>query len=99
MKAILFDLDGVFYQDDQTIPGSSEVVKWAHRQGIPHLFLTNTSSKSRDKLRQKLQRFGIEADINHILTPSLAACHWLKRHKIKGKIALFIPDNCTTGIS
>ena len=63
MKAILFDLDGVFYQADQVINNAPEVSHWVNEQAIPHLFVTNTSSKPRSELVKKLAGFGIETKI------------------------------------
>jgi len=92
MKAILFDLDGVFYQGDNEIKDAHTVSTWVKENKIPHLFVTNTTSRPRSALINKLAGFGIETDKKHILTPSLAAVHWLKQHGITENIALFVPD-------
>lgn len=89
-KAILFDLDGVFYQGDATIPGAAEAVAWVQGQGIPHGFLTNTTSRPRRALVEKLSQRGMPVDAAHILTPPVAAASWLKAH-ISGPVALFVP--------
>ncbi len=91
MRAILFDLDGVLYMGDKPIDGAASVIKWCLEKAIPHLFLTNTTSRPRSALVAKLARFHIESAPDDFLTPALAARHWL-RDNINGKIALFIPD-------
>jgi len=91
MKAILFDLDGVLYTGDHAIAGAAEVVRWCLGENIPHLFLTNTTSRPRSALVQKLAGFGIQACADDFITPALAARQWLTDH-VNGKIALFIPD-------
>ena len=45
MQALLFDLDGVIYQAREPIPGAREALAWVRNQGIPHLFVTNTTSR------------------------------------------------------
>jgi len=90
--AILFDLDGVFYQADQPIAGAADVVRWANDNAIPHLFLTNTSSKPRSALVEKLAQFGVDTDEAHILTPAVAAVRWLQQNLAGEKIALFVPE-------
>lgn len=90
--AILFDLDGVFYQAGKAIAGATEVAAWVKDKAIPHLFLTNTSSKPRSALVEKLAGFGIDADESHILTPPVAAVRWLQLNLAGEKIALFVPD-------
>ena len=91
MKAVLFDLDGVLYTGDKAIEGAADVINWCLENAIPHLFLTNTTSRPRSALVNKLAGFNIKSESDNFLTPALAARQWLNRN-IKGKIALFIPD-------
>lgn len=90
--AILFDLDGVFYQGDKAIPGAADVARWASDSGIPHLFLTNTTSRPRGALVEKLAGFGIHVDEAHILTPPVVAVQWCRRHLAGQAVALFVPE-------
>jgi phospholysine phosphohistidine inorganic pyrophosphate phosphatase len=93
MTALLFDLDGVLYQGDKTINGAREAVAWVQQQGIPYLFLTNTTSRPRSALVNKLAAMGIASHADQLMTPPVAACHWIKNNvPIDGDIALFIPQ-------
>ena len=40
MKGILFDLGGVFYVEQQLIPGGIECLIWLREQRIPYRFVT-----------------------------------------------------------
>jgi HAD superfamily hydrolase (TIGR01458 family) len=91
MSAILFDLDGVLYESDTVIDGAAETIDWFNKNQIPHLFLTNTTSKSRAELVTKLAGFGITSNIENFLTPPIAAKQWLQTNKIKD-ISLFVPE-------
>jgi len=62
------------------------------KKDIPHLFVTNTTSRPRTDLVTKLADFGIDTDESHILTPSVAAAQWLQSNHISTDIALFVPD-------
>ncbi len=73
MESILFDLDGVICQGDQPIVGASETLDWVRSQDIPHLFLTNTTSRPRSAIADKVRRMGIPVDPDSILTPPVAA--------------------------
>ena len=86
---ILFDLDGVLYNDSQLIPGAVETMHWVQEHRIPYLFVTNTTSRSRSALAEKLTRFGFLASESEILTPAVAAAEWL-RSQSPGEIALFV---------
>lgn len=92
MRAILFDLDGVIYQDGRAIAGALETLKWIRQKNIPHLFVTNTTSRPVSAIVERLQDYGADVDATSILTPSVAACRWLKQNIGAGTIALFVPD-------
>jgi phospholysine phosphohistidine inorganic pyrophosphate phosphatase len=89
MKAILFDLDGVFYVGEQPLPGARETLEWVRAQGIPHLFLTNTSSRPRSAIVAKLAAMGISVEIDELLTPASAVADWAVRENA-GPLALFV---------
>lgn len=98
MPAALFDLDGVLYEGDKAIAGAVEVIDWFVKNNIPHIFLTNTSSRPRSSLVKKLSDFGINSKIEQFLTPPLAAIDILKKHECK-RLALYIPDITKTEFS
>jgi phospholysine phosphohistidine inorganic pyrophosphate phosphatase len=89
MRAILFDMDGVLYNAEELIEGSADILYWVQSEGIPHLFVTNTTSRGRIDLVQKLRRFGIKAEADQILTPCAAAAEWLRTHSNE-PVALFV---------
>ena len=88
---MLLDLDGVVYVGDQPVPGAAEAVAWLVREGIPHRFLTNTTSRPRQAVVAKLAGLGIPAGADQILTPAVAAVAWLRRHGIT-RPAVFVPE-------
>ncbi len=87
---ILFDMDGVLYEGDNPVTGAPEVIRFVQQHNIPFLFLTNTTSRSRTILVEKLAGFDIHVSESKILTPPIAACHWLQENN-KGPVALFVP--------
>jgi len=91
MRAILFDLDGVFYQGDAPIAGGDRTLEWVRAQGIPHLFVTNITSRPRSAIADKLGRLGLEVAPEAILTPPVAAVQWLRDHQV-GDLALFVSE-------
>jgi HAD superfamily hydrolase (TIGR01458 family) len=91
MVALLLDMDGVLYEGEYAVPGASEAVFWLRAQRVPHLFLTNTTSRPRSALVEKLAGLGIRVDRDSILTPAVAAAEWLRTHA-PGPAALFVPE-------
>lgn len=89
MRGVLFDMDGVLYNSEEPIPGAAKTVAWAQARDIPHLFVTNTTSRGRDALVQKLERFGICTKQSLILTPCTTVVTWLRAHA-SAHAALFV---------
>jgi HAD superfamily hydrolase (TIGR01458 family) len=89
-RALLIDMDGVLYEGERAIPGARETLDWLASNRLPHLFITNTTSRPRSALKEKLARLGIDMDTGQILTPPVAATHWLTT-QVKGPVALFVP--------
>jgi phospholysine phosphohistidine inorganic pyrophosphate phosphatase len=112
IRGILFDLDGVRYNSETPIEGAAKAVEWVRKNHIPQLFVTNTTSRSRASLVEKLAAFGLPVSEAEILTPALAAAEWLRKQKAED-IALFVrsetrgefaglhclPDNAERGAS
>ena len=87
---MLLDLDGVVYVGESAVPGAADVVEWLTQEGIPFRFLTNTSSRPRASIAEKLSGMGIHASDDDILTPAVVAMSWLRNHS-PGRPALFVP--------
>jgi phospholysine phosphohistidine inorganic pyrophosphate phosphatase len=91
MEALLFDLDGVLYQGDRVIDGAVETIRWCERSNIPHLFVTNTSSKPRRALVDRLSSLGLMISVEQILAPPVAAHDYLTAHAAE-PVALFVRE-------
>ena len=68
ISGFLFDLDGVFYISDKPISGSIEILEFLKSQNIPYRFVTNTTTKSRNKLFEKLNLIGLPIQENEIIS-------------------------------
>jgi HAD superfamily hydrolase (TIGR01458 family) len=95
VRGVLLDLDGVVYVGDEPVPGAARTVDWLAREGVPFRYVTNTTSRPRRALVDKLAGMGITATADQILTPAVAAVAWLRRHAA-GHPALFVPDATAT---
>jgi phospholysine phosphohistidine inorganic pyrophosphate phosphatase len=83
-SAFLFDLDGVFYNDTQPIPGGAEVIAQLRGEGVPFRFVTNTTSKGGASLAKKLQSYGVTAEPHEIFCPAVAAAAFLRERNASG---------------
>ena len=90
MRGVLLDLDGVVYVGDEPVPGAAATVDWLAREGVPYSFVTNTTSRPRRAIVDKLAGLGITASTDRLLTPAVAAVAWLRRHDVV-RPAVFAP--------
>ena len=91
MQALLFDLDGVLYQGNRVLDGAVETIQWCERRKIPHLFVTNTTSKPRSALGARLAARGLSVSAEPIFTPPVAAHDYLMS-KGATPVALFVRE-------
>jgi NagD protein len=80
----LIDMDGVIYRGSQMIPGADRFINGLREEGIPFLFLTNNSQRTRRDVAVKLQRLGIAVEAEHVFTCALATASFLARQKAGG---------------
>ena len=80
LRALLIDMDGVLYRGDTVLPGAREMLDTLRRRGIPHLFLTNNSSRTAQQYAEKLLRLGIRTTPERILTSAQVAVADVARH-------------------
>ena len=77
-NAFVCDMDGVIYHGDHLLEGVIEFVEWLKREKKRYLFLTNSSSRTPQQLKEKLSKFGLEIDQKHFMTSALATASFLK---------------------
>ncbi len=75
LDALLIDLDGVLYVEDEPIPGAREAVVALREAGLDLRFVTNTTARSRAQTLDKLGRLGFAVDEAELVTPAALARH------------------------
>lgn len=89
-SALLLDLDGTLYVAGAPVPGAPETVAALRRAAVPFRFVTNTTSRPRAALVERLRQYGFEARPDEMLTPVIAAAT-LARTRGCTTLAPFLP--------
>ena len=71
--AILFDLEGVLYQRAAPLPGAIETVAELRERGLACRFLTNTTTKPRSEIVERMTAMGFTIEAAELFSPPLAA--------------------------
>ncbi|ROQ19759.1 HAD superfamily hydrolase (TIGR01458 family) [Marinimicrobium koreense] len=82
IKAVFFDLSGVLYEGDRRIDGAIEAVAAARDRGLVLRFVTNTATKSREQLLEKLQQLGFDVTAQELFTAPDAALAYVREHQL-----------------
>ncbi|MDH3659924.1 MAG: TIGR01458 family HAD-type hydrolase [Alphaproteobacteria bacterium] len=90
MRGLLLDLEGVLYQGDVPIPGVAEAISALAASGIKIRYLTNTTTRPRQAIVDRLTGMGFELTAEHVFTPGIAAGSLLRQRKL-GRIHLAAP--------
>jgi HAD superfamily hydrolase (TIGR01458 family) len=83
IRGLLVDLDGTVYAGSSLIPGAREAVESLRAGRVPFLFTTNTSRMSRADVVASLDRMGLGASEEEILTAPVAAAAWLESEGLR----------------
>jgi NagD protein len=83
-KGFICDMDGVIYHGNKLLPGVKEFVEWLIKEQKRFLFLTNSSERTPQELRDKLKRLGIDVDESVFYTSALATATFIASQKPKG---------------
>ena len=73
VRALLIDLDGVLYVEDEAIAGAREAVGELREAGLGLRFVTNTTARSRPQTLAKLDRLGFDVAEAELVTPAALA--------------------------
>src|SRR5918999_5567188 len=81
-QALLLDLDGVFYVEDEPVPGARDAVAELRARGLALRFVTNTTSRPRGQILERLGRLGFEVAAEELSTPAaLAVAHCVEHDR------------------
>jgi HAD superfamily hydrolase (TIGR01458 family) len=83
VRAVLVDLDGVLYVEDEAIAGARDAVQRLRAAGLALRFVTNTTARSRSHTFQKLDRLGFDAGDEELVTPAALAVAHCARHGLR----------------
>jgi HAD superfamily hydrolase (TIGR01458 family) len=83
-QALLLDLDGVLYVEDEPVDGARDAVAELRGRGLALRFVTNTTSRPRRQILERLHRLGFEVAEEELSTPAaLAVAHCVQHDRLR----------------
>jgi HAD superfamily hydrolase (TIGR01458 family) len=80
--ALFLDLSGVLYDGDTAIAGAREAVERARARNLVLRFVTNTATKSRAQILDKLRGLGFKLAPDELFTAPDAARAYIQSHRL-----------------
>jgi HAD superfamily hydrolase (TIGR01458 family) len=91
VTAMLIDLDGVLYVEDEPVVGAVDAVARLRRHGLALRYVTNTTAHSRARTLAKLSRLGFTVEDRELITPATLAVRYC-RHRGYRRVALVMNE-------
>ena len=76
-QAYLIDLDGTMYKGTEEIDGAAQFIDYLNNNRIPHLYVTNNSTKTPVQVTEKLREMHIDAKPDEVVTSALATADYI----------------------
>ena len=77
MHTFILDMDGVLYRDGEALPCAAEFVRFLRDRGCRVIFLTNNSWRTRREYAERLNRIGIPASEDDVITSAYITAEYL----------------------
>jgi len=77
MATFILDMDGVLYRDGEPLPCAAEFVRFLRERGCRVIFLTNNSYRTRREYAERLNRMGIPASEDDVVTSAYITAEYL----------------------
>ncbi|MFL5495614.1 MAG: TIGR01458 family HAD-type hydrolase [Gemmatimonadales bacterium] len=97
-SAYLLDLDGTLYAAGAAIPGAVETLDRLRQAGTPFRLVTNTTSRSRASIVERLTGYGFTVGSEEVFTATLAGVELL-REAGHQRVAPFVPAGALEDMS
>ena len=93
MTAILLDVDGVLHVSGEPVAGAADAVRSLRSAGHRLRFVTNNTTRARNRLAGELRAIGVELDDDELQTTPAAAARELRGRRVLALTMAAIRDD------
>ncbi|EHJ07600.1 TIGR01457 family HAD-type hydrolase [Staphylococcus simiae] len=98
-KAYLIDLDGTMYMGTDEIDGAAQFIDYLNEQQIPHLYVTNNSTKTPEQVTEKLREMNIDAKPEEVVTSALATAEYIADQQSQASVYMLGGNGLETALT
>jgi len=91
LRGLLADMDGVWFVENQPVPGAADALARLRERGLPLRLITNTTTRTRAQLAEKMQRMGFVVAADEIVHAPAVAGRLLRERGVRA-VKLVVAD-------
>ncbi|UJF32185.1 HAD-IIA family hydrolase [Paenibacillus hexagrammi] len=80
-KGYMFDLDGTIYAGNRLLPGVASALQLLRQRGKPLLFVTNTTIRTAESVKQRLEELGVVCGDDEVMTALCVSGMYFREHE------------------
>jgi HAD superfamily hydrolase (TIGR01458 family) len=88
---ILADQDGVWFVENEPVPGAREALARMRERELPLRIISNTTTRTSDELAAKMCAMGMHVDAREVISPPRVAAQMLRARRVK-RAKLLVSD-------
>ncbi|SUM73045.1 TIGR01457 family HAD-type hydrolase [Staphylococcus hominis] len=98
-KGYLIDLDGTMYMGTAEIDGAAQFIDYLNKNDIPHLYVTNNSTKTPEEVTEKLKEMKIDAKPDEVVTSALATANYIAEESSQASVYMIGGNGLRTALT
>jgi HAD superfamily hydrolase (TIGR01458 family) len=83
LGGILADQDGVWFVENEPVPGAREALARIRERALPLRIISNTTTRTSNELAAKMCAMGMHVDACEVISPPRVAAEMLRARKVK----------------
>jgi HAD superfamily hydrolase (TIGR01458 family) len=92
VRGILADMDGVWFVDQEPVPGAAAALERIRARGLPLRIISNTTRRTCEQLADKMRRLGMPVEAHEVISTPRVAALWLREHGVRTARLLVCDD-------
>lgn len=83
VDGILADQDGVWFVENEPVPGAHEALARIRERALPLRIISNTTTRTSEELAAKMCRMGMQVEPREVISPPRVAAQMLRARRVK----------------
>lgn len=83
IRGLLADQDGVWFVENEPVPGAREALARIRERGLPLRIISNTTTRTSEALAAKMCAMGMQVDAREVISPPRVAAQMLRARRVR----------------